>query len=458
MTIQKDDTMECSIESLAFGGAGVARVDGMAVFVQGALPGQRVAARVTKAKKRFAEAVVVEVLGRSPHQVDPACPHYGACGGCAMQDLEYGEQLAQKSRQVADTLRRIGRVEPHMLEPIGSPDIYRYRNKMELAFEGQGPRLGLRARLEPGQRGQGRVIDLKTCFLCSEKSLELFHAVRKACRESGIPAYEPASGKGYWRHCIIRHTALDQTMVHLITSGGAAHHEACAALGDRLRLEIPSLTSFVPSSRRSRRTLAFGERVEYVAGQDYILERLERGGDEVRYHISPNAFFQTNTAGASRLFGAALNLGDFRGDETVLDLYCGTGGIGLYLADKVKRVVGYELSEESVDDARTNARLNSIHNCEFHAGSLEKGLYDLESLPRPDVVVCDPPRSGMHDAVVRAILALKPSTVLAVSCDPATLARDVDKLSESYRLVSAQAVDMFPHTHHIETIAVFHKM
>ncbi|WP_147822207.1 23S rRNA (uracil(1939)-C(5))-methyltransferase RlmD [Salidesulfovibrio onnuriiensis] len=455
--MQKDDIIECDIESLAFGGAGVARVDGMAVFVQAALPGQRVQARVTRAKKRFAEAVAMQTLRPSPHQVQPVCPHYGECGGCAMQDLDYAEQLRQKARQVEDTLRRIGRVEPVMSEPVGSPHVFHYRNKMEFAFEGEELRLGLRKRLLPGQKGQGDVLDLEECHLCSEATMTALAAVRRACRESGLPAYDPRSGRGYWRHCIIRHTSLDQVMVHLITSDEARHHETAAELGDGLRLEIPSITSFVHSSRRSRRTLAFGERVEYTAGQGYVEECLNRGETEVRYRISPNSFFQTNTEGASALFGAVLEMGAFSGESAVLDLYCGAGGIGLFLAPGVRRVQGFELSEESVEDARVNARMNSFHNCEFHAGSLEGGLRGLEDMPRPDIIVCDPPRSGMHDEVVRAILRLGPDQVVAVSCDPSTLARDVNRLSDAYALVRARAVDMFPHTHHVETVALLQK-
>lgn len=453
MSIRKDDHIECDIESLAFGGAGLSRVDGMAVFVRGALPGQRVRAQVTKAKKRFAEAVAVEILEQSPHFVEPECPHYGTCGGCVMQDLAYAEQLAQKSRQVADTLARIGRMEPTMLPPRKAPDIFQYRNKMEFAFEGGNPRLGLRQRTAPGERGAGRVFDTETCLLCSGQTMDILHAVRTACRSTGIAAYDSGTGKGYWRHCVIRHTALNQIMVHLITSGDARHHAATASLGDALRLDIPSITSFVHSSRRSRRTLAFGERVEYAAGQEYVEERLLHGETEIRYHISPNAFFQTNTAGASQLFETVLDMAGVNGTETVLDLYCGTGGIGLFMADQVRQVVGCELSEESVRDGQVNARMNTFHNCSFHAGSLENGLAGLNALPHPDIIVCDPPRSGMHEKVIEAILRLAPAKVVAVSCDPATLARDMQRLSKGYRLTCAQAVDMFPHTQHIETVA-----
>lgn len=458
--MQKGEMIECGVEALAFGGDGIARVDGMAVFVQRGLPGQRVRARLTLVKKRFAKAVVEEVLEQTPHFVEPQCPHFGVCGGCVWQDLAYSEQLAWKSRQVSDALARIGGVEPEMLEPVPSPAVFGYRNKMEFAFAGgradEPLRLGLHARTEPGRKGQGAVFDVERCPLCSERTMDVLREARLLCQESGIAAYDPASGRGYWRHLVVRHTGTDQLMAHLITADDPKLHKDAARIVEALHASIPGMNSCVHSSRRSRNTLAFGERVHHVSGSKYIEERLLRGDTAVRYRISANSFFQTNTQGASDLYDAVLHMGGFSADQTVLDLYCGAGGVGLFLAGVVRRVVGFELSPDAVRDAYANARMNGLENCEYHAGSLEDGL-NLDSLPRPDVVVCDPPRSGMHEPVVKALLALRPKRIVAVSCDPATLARDCSRLAPQYSVVRAQAVDLFAHTHHVETVAILER-
>jgi len=457
MSIAKDDIIECTIESLAFGGRGVARVDGMAVFVAGGLPGDVVSARVLRAKKRFAEAEAVSLVKPSPHRVKPACPHFGACGGCAMQDLDYAEQLAQKAAQVESSLARIGRVEGLVMDqPVASPEIWHYRNKMEFAFEQRdgGLHLGLRGNAESGSRDLPPVVDVDECRLCAGRDMDILRRVREICRASGVPAYDPRSGEGFWRHLVIRHTQPGEIMAHLITAEAPDHYAAAESLGETLVAEFRTLTSFVHSSRSRRAPLAVGEQVEFRLGPKQVEERLPRGDGEVRYHLSPNCFFQTNTLGAARLFETVAEYGEFAGTETVLDLYCGIGAISVYLADRAARVVGIELSEEAVAKAWASAKLNRAANVEFHAANLDNGLEGLEGLPKPDVVVVDPPRAGMSHPMAEAILALAPARVLAVSCDPATLARDVERLSADYELKRARAVDMFPHTHHIETVAL----
>ena len=217
---------------------------------------------------------------------------------------------------------------------------------------------------------------------------------------------------------------------------------------------FPALTSFVHSSRARRSVAATGEAVEFRLGVKAVEELLAHGGREARYHISPNAFFQTNSAGAGELFGAVREYAGLTGSETVLDLYCGSGAIGIFLADIAGRIIGYEVSEESVAKAWSSAKLNGLSNCEFVVGNLDKGIEDVASLPRPDVLVVDPPRSGMHEDTVRAVLALAPQKIVAVSCDPNTLARDVKRLSGAYEVKRARAVDMFPHTHHVETVCL----
>lgn len=461
MPLKKDTVIECSIESLAYGGRGVARFDGMAIFVAGGLPGDTVSARIIRAKKRFAEAVVEEVLTPSELRVEPVCPHFGECGGCAVQDLDYSEQLAQKGAQVENSLMRIGGVESlAMDEPIGSPEIWRYRNKMEFAFERRDGalHLGLRGVLPRGEKGLAPVLDIEECHLCSERVVEMMKAVRDYCRESGVAAYDPKTENGFWRHLVIRTTSLGEKMVHLITTPDKRKFKQAEAMGEMLVDRFPDMTSFVHSSRFKRSTIAAGERLEFRLGTKSIEEMLTDGEREARYHIAPNAFFQTNSGGAGKLFGTVAEFGDFTGDETLLDLYCGGGAIGIFLADKVKKVIGYEVNEEAIAKAWSSAKLNKLDNCEFVTGNLDEGISDIKSLPKPDVIVVDPPRSGIHEDTAKAILSIAPPKIIAVSCDPSTLARDVKRLSDSYRVVRARAVDMFPHTHHIETVALLERL
>ena len=456
MPLKKDDVVRCEIESLAFGGRGVARVDGMAVFVAGGLPGDTVDARMVRVKKRFAEGVAEAVVEPSPHRVTPRCKHFGTCGGCALQDLDYSEQFAQKASQVEHALRRIGRVEDlGMIPPLPSPEIWCYRNKMEFSFEqrADGLHLGLREKSKGG-RELPPVLDIDECHLCAGRDVEIMRAVREFCRKSGVAAYDPAADTGFWRHLVVRHTLAGEIMAHVITTVSEAHFEEAEALGEMLVGRFRTLTSFVHSSRVRRSTLAVGERVEFRLGHKFVEERLPRDNDEVRYHLSADAFFQTNTAGAAGLFKTIADMGEFDGTETLLDLYCGVGAIGLYLSDRVDRVVGIELSEDAVGKAWGSAKLNNVTNCEFHTANLDGGVPDGLSLPRPDVVVVDPPRSGMSPGTVETILELAPEKLIAVSCDPATLARDVNRLSGKFELCRVRAVDMFPHTHHVETVAL----
>lgn len=450
----KDGLIQCAIDSLAFGGRGVARVDGMAVFVTGGLPGDECMARVTRVKKRFAEARLETLITPSDLRVKPRCAHFGECGGCVLQSLEYKEQLAQKGAQVENALARIGGASITMEAPVGSPEIWGYRNKMEFAFEQQGRSLmlGLRARSEGG-RQLPAVLDLTECHLCSDETMVILSQVRRLCRDSGIRAYDPSTGNGFWRHLVVRETGLGERMVHLITTHDKRKFQVVAAIFEELAELVPGLASMVHSTRKARSVIATGETIVQVAGASSVEETL----GSVRYHVSPNAFFQTNTAGAEQLFGAVAEFAGLTGGERILDLYCGTGAIGLYLAEKAGQVFGLEINAEAVEQAKISARLNDFTNCTFVAGSLDSSPAELANIPTPDVVVVDPPRSGMHPATADWLLESGVQKIVAVSCNPNTLARDVKHLSSAYTLKRARAVDMFPHTHHIETVALLER-
>ncbi|WP_285905288.1 23S rRNA (uracil(1939)-C(5))-methyltransferase RlmD [Pseudodesulfovibrio pelocollis] len=460
MPLPKDSLVNCDIESLAYGGRGVAHVDGMAVFVAGGLPGDTVCARIVRSKKRFAEGVVEAVTTPSSHRVEPRCVHFGTCGGCSLQHLDYPEQLAQKNAQVAAALARIGGVQGLVMDPpAASPEVWGYRNKMEFSFEQRpdGLHLGLRQPTPEGANRPGPVLDITECHLCAPWDVEIMAAVREFCRASGVPAHDPAADTGYWRHLVIRHTGAGEVMAHLITARDERKDNLIGDMAALFLERFPEMASFVHSTRVKRTAVACGEKIVQTLGNGFVEERLARGERQVRYRLSPNAFFQTNTGGAGELFATVAEFCALSETQVLLDLYCGTGAIGIYLAGEAGRVIGVELSEESVTKARESARLNGLSNCTFIAGSLEQGIPGMDGSGDeavPDVVVVDPPRSGMHENTAQALLTLGAPRIVAVSCDPATLARDVKRLADRYDVTRARAVDMFPHTHHIETVAL----
>ena len=446
--IEQGSLIDCDITALAFGGRGLARLEGMVVFVERGLPGQRVRAKVERVKKRFAEARVEEVLTRSPHQVEPFCAHFGTCGGCLFQDLEYEEQLRWKERQVADALARIGGLESVDVRPIlASPQTRGYRNKMEFAFEGAGAslRLGLR------ERGGRRVVDLTECHLQSPETVRLLAAARAFCRESDVPAWDGRNG--FWRHLVIRRSeATGELLAHCITTPETRHFRAVEDLAAALKQAVPGLTAFVHSVSAARSGVAAGQEAIRAVGADHLTERL--GGLDFR--VSAEAFFQTNTRAAELLYGAVADLAGLTGAEVVYDLYCGSGGIALYLARNAAKVFGFEVSEQALEDARINAKANNLANCRFVSGRIAPRRF--KGLPTPEILVCDPPRAGLDDPGLDAVRESGAQRVVAVSCDPATLARDVARLAPLYELAAVQPADLFPHTAHVEAAALLKRI
>lgn len=447
--MEKDQRIECVVESLAYGGRGVARVDGRVIFVDRALPGQKVRARLTKVKKRFAEAVAEEVLTASPETVEPFCRHFGECGGCLFQDLAYPAQLREKGRQVEEAMRRIGGAAfAEILPPVGSPRARAYRNKLAFAFEGAGEALALGLR----QRGGKRVLDVPGCGLMSPEAVEAAAEAAAFCRESGVPSWSPRDRKGFWRHLVVRQSRADgRLLVHLITAPEKQHFPAAAALGEYLTAEL-GVAGFVHSTRKSVQELAFGERRVLGLGDERLVERLRVGDRELSLHISPNAFFQPNTDTAEILYATALDFAGLGGSERALDLYCGAGGFALALAGSAAEVLGLEMVEAAVRDARRNAEANGLSNCSFRVADLDGVGEQALILPQAEVVVCDPPRGGMSAALVRALKDMAPERIVAVSCDPPALARDIALLG--YVPEKLVAVDQFPHTAHVECLAL----
>jgi 23S rRNA (uracil1939-C5)-methyltransferase len=446
--IHKDDMLECTVDALAFGGRGVARADGLVYFIDGALPGQRVKAKVTSVKKRFAEAEVVSLVESGPDDVAPFCPHYGKCGGCDVQDLSYPAQLEWKRRFVVDSLSRIGGAEaPQVAQTVPSPQEQYYRNKMEFAFVGGGSERNLSLGLH--KRGStDSIVNVEHCALQSPFAMDVVAAARDFCRESAVPAYNPVTRKGLWRFLVVREArGTGQCMVHCITAPGAGGG-VVRALGAMLMERFPQLTTFVHSTRKATSAIAFGEEQAAVLGPGYIEETVLG----LTYRISPDSFFQTNTAAAEVLYATARDFAGLTGGETVWDLYCGSGGISLVMAQQAGRVVGFENVASAVEDASANAERNGVQNCEFVAGDVRGRISRRKE--RPDVVVTDPPRKGMHKDVVQGILDAAPQRIVYVSCNPTTLARDIGILSERYALRQVCPVDLFPHSAHVECVAL----
>lgn len=464
-------SLELSIDTLALGGAGVGRMPdtlegapfegaGMAVFVSGALPGSRVSARLTAVHRRHAEAVVLEVLEASPEAVTPFCPHFGVCGGCSLQHLAPASQLAWKERQILDALRRIGKVEPGKVLPaVAAPSSQRFRNKMEFAFQGKGDalRLGLYEAGTSGQVGGGRVFDLTTCPIFPEAGVEIVHAVRDACKQAGLSGYDRASREGFLRHLVLRHSVhQDALLAQVITAQATeAQVKALQDMGEALLAQFPKLTGFVHSERARPDGLAQAERTRLTLGAPVLIEALE----DVRYSISADAFFQTCTRGAEALYAALRDMADLNHTDTVYDLYCGGGGIALFLAGAAGRVLGLEANASAIADAEANAELGGITNCRF----VRADLSGKDSMPtrlpggyeKPDVAVVDPPREGLDAGLVEWLKEMPLSRLAYVSCNPATLARDAGLLADAYELTAVRAVDLFPHTAHAECLALF---
>ena len=448
--VARDDELELDIESLAFGGNGVARLNGFVVFVRRGLPGDRVRARVTKVQRRHAEALAVEVLEPSPKRVEAPCDHYPACGGCRFQDLAYDAQIDSKAAQVRDALVRIGGIPEPPLEPIlPAESVFRYRNKLEYSFtpSASGPALGFH---RAGRWDE--VLDIVDCWLTTDLGNRIRETVRAWARESGLAAYDQAEGAGFLRHLVYREGRnTGQVLLQLVTAPGdfdrngfitavrkfpevrSVHH----AVNDR-----PAEVTNLPT------TLLWGD--------DAIEEEL--GG--LRFRIRPTAFLQTNTGMAERLYGLAVDAAGLTGEETVWDLYCGIGTIGLTMAGQALTVWGVDVSEESIACALENADLNGIANAAFFAGDVGQAVEELRDRSGdPDVVVVDPPRAGLSNKAIRRLGRIGAPRIVYVSCNPTTLAGNVKQLRDDwgYELKQARPVDMFPHTPHVECVSLLER-
>jgi 23S rRNA (uracil1939-C5)-methyltransferase len=454
LNIKKKDIVELRISDLAYGGTSVAKVDGLVVLVRGGIPGDVVKAQITKKKTNYAEAKVIQIIKESELRTKPICSHFGLCGGCTWQDLKYSEQLKFKTKQVKESLKHIGGFsDPPVLDSLDSDQTFYYRNKMEYAFLPDRDK-----KFILGLHPKGRydlVFDLKECFLQSEVANKVVDFVRQFAREKNLSAYDPKSQSGLLRFLVIKEGKnTNMTMVNLVTYTGDFIPKE--EFSNSLFSSFPSVKSIVRNINSRLAQIAVGEVEELLGGEETITERL----GQFTFEISSNSFFQTNSKQAEKLYQIVLNMAQLEGNEEVLDLYCGNGTISIFLSLVAKRVIGVEAVEDSVQNARRNAKLNSVNNCEFICGEVKKVLKNFESEKKiPPVVVVDPPRAGLHPYVIKSLLNMRPFRIVYVSCNPTTLARDLKMFCEkSYKLEKVQPVDMFPHTYHIESVAKLSKI
>ena len=447
--VSRGDELELHVDSLAYGGNGVARLNGFVVFVRRGLPGDTVRAEVTKVKRGFAEATATEVLVPSAERTDAPCKHYHeGCGGCRFQDLRYEAQIAAKEAQVGDALRRIGRIAEPPLEPIlPAVEQFHYRNKLEYSFTAtpRGAALGFH---RAGRWDE--VLEVDRCWLTTDLGNSIREAVRDWAQEEGLPPFDQEAHTGYLRHLVVREGRnTGQALVQLVTAPGDLQGADRLVAALREFPEVRSIHWAVNDSPAEVTNLP----TNLLWGEEAIEEQILG----LRFRVRPNAFMQTNTAMAERLYDLAIEFAGLAGGETVYDLYCGTGTIGLAMSSRVLTVWGLEANEESVACAIENAGLNGITNAAFFAGEVGASLEDLaDRAGKPDVAVVDPPRAGLSGKALRRLARLEAPKIVYVSCNPTTLAGNVKDLVEEwgYTLRRVKPVDMFPHTPHVESVAL----
>jgi 23S rRNA (uracil-5-)-methyltransferase RumA len=454
-----------SIASYAAEGKSIAHLeDGKVVFVENAIPGDVVNVRLTKDKKSWAEGKVTELVQPSPYRVEPFCQHFGVCGGCKWQMLPYEMQVQYKQQQVQDQLQRIGHVPlPEMETIAGSPKTQYYRNKLEFTFSTARFRTQQELKdagdaIIPQQKALGfhapglfdKVVEIHTCYLQHEPTNLLLKVLREYTEKHELPYYDYRAQAGWLRNVVIRIARTGEILINLVI-----HHERKEdriALLDHMLANIPGITTLHYTINPKMNDSIHDLEVHLYHGKGYIEETLE----DYRFKISPKSFFQTNTYQAEELYRITREFAGLTGNETLYDLYCGTGSIGIFCSKQAKKVIGIEVVADAVKDAYQNAAMNDLDHCKFYAGDVSDICTDefFAEHGRPDVIITDPPRAGMHEKLVQQLLKMRAPKVVYVSCNPATQARDLALLDEAYKVTRLRPVDMFPHTHHIENVAL----
>ncbi|MDP4184022.1 MAG: 23S rRNA (uracil(1939)-C(5))-methyltransferase RlmD [Bacteroidota bacterium] len=443
-------------------GKALVRINDVVVFTTNVIPGDIVDLQVTKKKSNYQEARVVKIHEYSPDRVEPKCEHFGVCGGCKWQNLPYEKQLFYKQKQVVDQLTRLGRVELPEISPIiGSATSEFYRNKLEYAFSDKrwmtleeiNSEEEFEHRNAVGFHVPGmfdKVVDVNKCWLQAEPTNDIRNSIREFALEHGLSFHNLRDHNGLLRNLVVRTASTGELMV--IVAFSADEPENIQALMSFLDNRFPQITALLYCVNTKMNDSLFDQEILVYKGRDHIFEEMEG----LRFKIGPKSFYQTNSAQAYRLYQVAREFADLKGNETVYDLYTGTGTIANFIARKAQKVIGIEYVPEAIEDAKVNAELNGLNNTSFFAGDMKDILTDefIEQQGKPDVIITDPPRAGMHEDVVKTILNAAPKRIVYVSCNPATQARDLNLLDEAYRVTRVQPVDMFPHTHHVENVVL----
>ena len=467
--MQKNEIVKVKIEDIGVGGEGIGKVDGYTLFIKDAIIGDVVEAKVMKAKKNYGYARLMNVLTPSKDRVEElVCPMARKCGGCQIQEMKYPAQLKFKESKVRGNLERIGEVPSELLDQIMHPAVgmdgegmqpFRYRNKAQFPI-GTDKDGRVIAGFYAGRTHS--IIGNTDCVLGVEVNEEILNCILDFMEEFDIPAYDEAKHKGLVRHVLLRYGfKTDEIMVCLVINGKTIPH--CHDLVGRLR-QIPGMTSITLSMNTVKTNVIMGDTIRLLWGQEFITDYI----GEIKYQISPLSFYQVNPVQTEKLYGLALDYAGLTGNETVWDLYCGIGTISLFLAKKAKQVYGVEIVPQAIDDAKNNAKINDITNAEFYVGKAEEVLPDYYKeyekthngeTAHADVIVVDPPRKGCEESLLQTIVDMQPERVVYVSCDSATLARDVKFLrANGYELKDVTPVDQFPHTVHVETVCLLSKL
>jgi 23S rRNA (uracil1939-C5)-methyltransferase len=448
------------VEDYAAEGKSLSRVDGKVVFMENAIPGDIVDVKLVRNKKDWAEGFVTHVHEFSKDRVNPFCSHFGVCGGCQWQMLPYEKQLFYKQKQVEDNLQRIGKIILPALQPIiGAVKTRFYRNKLEYTFSNKRYLLADELRdplISSGQNVAGfhakgifdKVVDIETCHLQAEPTNLLRKSVKQWAIENYPSFYDIKLQQGWLRTMQVRICTTGELMLNIVF--GHEQKEKRVQLLDHMLQNFPGLTTLLYTINQKKNDSLYDLDPQVYQGKGYVIERLE----DFEFKIGSKSFFQTNSEQAMRLYQVTRDFAGLTGKEIVYDLYCGTGSIGIFVSKLAKKVIGVETVPEAVADARENAALNRIHHAFFFEGDVADICNDefFGTQGRPDTIITDPPRAGMHEKLVRKILDLEAPTLVYVSCNPATQARDLNLLDEKYRVTRIQPVDMFPHTHHIENV------
>lgn len=459
------------VEDYAAEGKSLAKVDGKIVFIENVVPGDVVDIQLGKNKKDWAEGWPVRFHAYSDHRVEPFCRHFGVCGGCQWQMLPYDRQLEYKERQVRDNLRRIGKITLPAIEPIlGAEQTKYYRNKIEYTFGTQEflpkeefekekerrpeEELIWRNKRQPGVLGfhaRGffdKIVDIRTCYLQGEPTNAIRLAIRDFALENDYTFYDIRNHNGFLRTMQVRLCTTGELMLNIVFGYEDTHKRM--ALLEHLKGLFPEITTMLFTINTKRNDSLHDLEPQVYFGKGYVVETLEN----FRFKVGPKSFFQTNTRQGEQLYRVAREFAELSGRETVYDLYCGTGSIGIFVSKLAKRIVGVEMIEDAIVDAKENAAINELRDAHFFSGDVINICNDafFAMQGRPDVIITDPPRAGMHEKLVRKILEIEAPVLVYVSCNPATQARDLNLLDEKYRVTRVQPVDMFPHTLHIENV------